>query len=58
VGTCWFFEPIYTDGLAQISYLVGNSKALAAAVIDSCNTATVRRRRNGHSPMVCLTLSP
>ena len=28
------FEPIYTDGLAQISYLVGDSKAAVAAVID------------------------
>lgn len=28
------FEPIYTDGLAQISYLVGDSKAAIAAVID------------------------
>ncbi|WP_278377798.1 MBL fold metallo-hydrolase [Stutzerimonas kunmingensis] len=27
-------EPIYTDGLAQISYLVGDSKAAVAAVID------------------------
>ena len=25
------FEPIYTDGLAQISYLVGDSKAAVAA---------------------------
>lgn len=28
------FEPVYTDGLAQISYLVGDSKAAVAAVID------------------------
>ena len=28
------FESIYTDGLAQISYLVGDSKAAVAAVID------------------------
>ena len=28
------FEPIYTDGLAQISYLVGDSKTAVAAVID------------------------
>ncbi len=28
------FEPFYTDGLAQISYLVGDSKAAVAAVID------------------------
>ncbi|SFU70515.1 MBL fold metallo-hydrolase [Halomonas korlensis] len=28
------FEPIYTDGLAQISYLVGDSEAAVAAVID------------------------
>ncbi|MCQ4322463.1 rhodanese-like domain-containing protein [Stutzerimonas stutzeri] len=27
------FEPVYTDGLAQISYLVGDSKAAVAAVI-------------------------
>ena len=28
------FEPVYTDGVAQISYLVGDSKAAVAAVID------------------------
>ncbi|HCC60834.1 MAG TPA: MBL fold metallo-hydrolase, partial [Pseudomonas sp.] len=28
------FEPVYTDGLAQISYLIGDSKAAVAAVID------------------------
>lgn len=28
------FEPFYTDGLAQISYLIGDSKAAVAAVID------------------------
>ncbi|CAM3888020.1 MBL fold metallo-hydrolase [Vreelandella rituensis] len=28
------FEPVYTAGLAQISYLVGDSKAAVAAVID------------------------
>lgn len=28
------FEPIYTEGLAQISYLVGDSDAAVAAVID------------------------
>ena len=28
------FEPFYTDGLAQLSYLVGDSKAGIAAVID------------------------
>lgn len=28
------FESIYTEGLAQISYLVGDSKAAVAAVID------------------------
>ncbi len=28
------FEPIYTEGLAQISYLVGDSSAAVAAVID------------------------
>ncbi|HDZ58158.1 MAG TPA: MBL fold metallo-hydrolase [Pseudomonas xinjiangensis] len=28
------FEPVYTDGLAQLSYLVGDSKAAVAAVID------------------------
>nr|WP_290699997.1 MBL fold metallo-hydrolase [Halomonas sp. UBA3074] len=28
------FESIYTDGLAQISYVVGDSKAAVAAVID------------------------
>ncbi|MHB8283083.1 MAG: MBL fold metallo-hydrolase [Caulobacteraceae bacterium] len=28
------FEPIYTEGLAQISYLVGDTKAGLAAVID------------------------
>lgn len=28
------FEPVYTEGLAQISYLVGDSKAAVAAVID------------------------
>lgn len=28
------FEPVFTDGLAQISYLVGDTKAGIAAVID------------------------
>lgn len=28
------FERVYTDGLAQLSYLVGDSKAAVAAVID------------------------
>lgn len=28
------FEPVYTDGLAQISYLVGDSEVAEAAVID------------------------
>src|SRR5690625_2156936 len=28
------FEPVYTEGLAQISYMVGDSKTAVAAVID------------------------
>lgn len=35
------FEPIYTDGLAQISYLVGDSEAAVAAVIDPRRDADV-----------------
>ena len=49
------FESIYTEGLAQISYLVGDSKAAVAAVIDPRRdvevTSTWRATRACASPM-------
>lgn len=35
------FEPVYTEGLAQISYLVGDTKAGVAAVIDPRRDAQI-----------------
>ncbi len=44
------FEPVYTDGIAQISYLVGDRRAGVAAVIDPRRDIEVyveRARANG-----------